>query len=306
MRFIGLLLLASSAFAQSRQVAITIDDLPRGGDNGGRDLASIRKMTEKLLAPLRGVPLIGFVNAGRAQQLSDAGLQSILKIWLDYGATLGNHSYSHPDLNNVTLERYTSDVLQGEPAITKALGHRPVYFRHPFLHAGNDAAKKRGLSEFLAAHGYTVAPVTFDNSDWMFAAIYGSALGHDAALAAKVKQAYVPYMESVIAFFEERSKEVVGREFPQTLLIHASQLNADAMPDLLAMFRRRGYAFVSLEEALKDDAYRLPENYVGKGGFSWIHRWSQAKGLPGRGEPDEPGWITEEYQRITAARRGVQ
>ena len=306
MRFIPILLFAATAFAQSRQVAITIDDLPRTGDGGGRDLASIRKMTEKLLAPLRGIPVIGFVNAGRAQRLGDTGLQTILKIWLDHGATLGNHSYSHPDLNNVPLDRYTADILEGEPAITRALGHRPVYFRHPFLHAGNDATKKRGLSEFLAAHGYTVAPVTFDNSEWMFAAIYGNALGRDAALAARVKHAYVPYMESVIAFFEERSKEVVGREFPQTLLIHASQLNADTMPDLLAMFRRRGYTFVSLEQALKDDSYRLPENYIGNGGFSWIHRWSLAKGMPNKGEPGEPAWITEEYQRANATRRGVQ
>ena len=54
-------------------------------------------------------------------------------------------------------------------------------------------------------------------------------------------------MESVVAFFEQRSVEVLGREFPQILLIHASQLNADLMPDLLRMFQRRGYTFVSLE-----------------------------------------------------------
>jgi hypothetical protein len=86
--------LSLAAFAQPRQVAITIDDLPRGGDTPrDRDLAAIRAMTVKLLGPLRGVPLIGFVNAGRAEALGDAGLQEILKIWLDHGATLGNHTY---------------------------------------------------------------------------------------------------------------------------------------------------------------------------------------------------------------------
>ena len=63
-------------------------------------------------------------------------------------------------------------------------------------------------------------------------------------------------MESVVAFFEERSVEVVGREFPQVLLIHANQLNADLMPELLAMFRQRGYTFVTLDQALADAAYR--------------------------------------------------
>jgi len=104
-------------------------------------------------------------------------------------------------------------------------------------------------------------------------------------------------MESIFAFFEERSKEVVGREFPQILLIHVSQLNADTMPDLLAMMRRRGYRFVSLDDALRDDAYKLADDYVGRGGFSWIHRWSRTKGMAPKGEPDEPAWIREEYER---------
>jgi peptidoglycan/xylan/chitin deacetylase (PgdA/CDA1 family) len=293
------MLAAYAAMAQSRQVAITIDDLPRGGgDPGARDFASIRAMTKDLLAPLRGVPVIGFVNAGRAQQLGDAGLQSILRMWLDAGATLGNHTYSHPDLNNTPLEQYTADLLRGEPAIVKAIGERPVYFRHPFLHAGKDAATKKGLADFLAAHGYTAAPVTLDNSDWIFAAVYGDALHRDKALAAKVKQAYVPYMESIFAFFEERSREVAGREFPQILLIHASRLNADTMPDLLAMMKRRAYRFITLEQALKDEVYRLPEDYAGPGGFSWIHRSSRTKGMPPKGEPDEPAWIAEEYRKL--------
>jgi len=87
----------------------------------------------------------------------------------------------------------------------------------------------------------------------------------------------------------------VGREIAQTLLIHASQLNADAMPDLLAMMRARGYEFVSLETALKDPAYSLPDEYYGKGGFSWLHRWSKTKGLPAKGEPDPPAWVTAAF-----------
>jgi peptidoglycan/xylan/chitin deacetylase (PgdA/CDA1 family) len=286
-----------AAWGQSRQVAITFDDLPRGGDSGGRDVASVRRMTEKLLGPLRGVPVIAFVNAGRAREMGDAGLQAILHIWLDHGAELGNHTWSHPDLNKTPLDQYTADIVRGEAPIVEAAGRRPRYFRHPFLHAGADAATRRGLEKFLAERGYRVAPVTLDNSDWMFASIYANAMKDDPALAARTRDAYVPYMESIFAFFEARSVEVVGREFPQVLLLHANQLNADTMPALLDMMRRRGYRFVSLEEALRDDAYRLPDEYVGTGGFSWIHRWSKTKGMPPKGEPNEPEWIAEEYQK---------
>jgi len=293
-----LLFLATLAVCgQTREVAITFDDLPRGGDSGGRDLDSVRTMTTKLLNALNGVPVTAFVNAGRAKEMGDAGLQTILRLWLAHGAQLGNHTYSHPDLNNVSLADYEADILRGEPALMEALGHRPKYFRHPFLHEGPDEAKKQGLARFLAEHGYTVAPVTFDNSDWMFAYVYLNAMKDDPALSARARDAYVPYMESIVAFFEARSVEVVGHEFPQILLVHASQLNADTMPALLGMFRRRGYRFVSLDEALRDDAYRLPDDYLGRGGFSWIHRWSMTKGMPKRGEPNEPDWISREYER---------
>jgi peptidoglycan-N-acetylglucosamine deacetylase len=286
---------------QIRQVAITFDDLPRGGDSGGRDLQSIRRMTEKLLTALRGVPVTAFVNAGRAQEVGDAGLQTILKLWRDQGASLGNHTYSHPDLNNTPLDQYTADILRGEPAIIAALGGvRPVFFRHPFLHAGKDLATKRGLESFLTQHGYRVAPVTLDNSDWLLANVYAGALKNDKALAARVQAAYVPYMESILAFFEERSKELVGREFAQVLLVHANQLNADTMPALLDMMRRRGYKFINLDEALRDEAYQLRDDYAGPGGFSWIHRWSKTKGMPAKGEPDEPKWIADEYRKRQA------
>jgi len=143
------------------------------------------------------------------------------------------------------------------------------------------------LQTFLDDAGYRVAPVTLDNSDYMYAALYTRPEHRE-----RVRREYLPYMESVVEFFEKRSIDLVGHEFPQILLIHDNQLNSDLMPELLDMLRRRGYRFISLDEALADDSYRLPEEYVGRGGFSWIHRWSKTRGLPAKGEPDPPAWVT--------------
>jgi len=294
----ALLLLAHACFGASHEVAITIDDLPRGGDGGPLTLEGVRAMTDRLLTPFREqkIPLIGFVNAGRAVEFGPEGMRQILDLWLDSGAELGNHSYSHLSLNEVPLDRYTADIVKGEPLLRAALaahGKQLKYYRHPFLLTGPTPEIKQQLQEFLDRHGYRVAPVTLDNSDYEFAALYTRPEYRE-----RVRREYIPYMESVIAFFEKRSVEVVGHEFPQILLIHASQLNADLMPDLLAMFRRRGYAFVSLDQALADPAYRLPEEYAGKGGFSWIHRWSKTKGMPAKGEPDPAAWVEEGFKAL--------
>ena len=292
MRLVAVFLaVTAAALGAGRQVAITIDDLPRGGDGGPRNLADVRAMTEQLLQPFRdqNIPLIGFVNAGRPVEFGPDGLREILNLWLDAGADLGNHSYSHLSINSVPLDEYTSDIVKGEPLLRSVLEarHKKLeFYRHPFLYTGPTPEIKQAMQKFLDQHGYRVAPVTFDDADYEFAALYTK-----PQFKARVQEEYVPYMESVVAFFEQRSIEVVGREFPQILLIHASQLNADQMPALLAMFRRRGYTFVSLKDALADPAYQLPDEYSGRGGFSWIHRWSKTKGMAPKGEPEPPAWV---------------
>jgi len=292
----GLVLLTITGLAQtpSRSVAITIDDLP-GGAGSGISSEAVRAMNERLLRPFKDgrIPMIGFVNQGRHADLGADGLRGILELWLDAGADLGNHSHSHLNINTVPLAEYTADIVKGEPLLRASLGARGRtlrYFRHPFLFTGPTPEIKAGMQKFLDDSGYRVAPVTLDDSDYMYAALYTRAEYRE-----RVRREYLPYMESIVEFFEKRSVEVVGREFPQILLIHDNQLNADVMPELLDRFRRRGYRFVTLDEALADEAYRLPDEYAGRGGFSWIHRWSKTKGMSAKGEPDPPAWVTSAY-----------
>jgi peptidoglycan/xylan/chitin deacetylase (PgdA/CDA1 family) len=298
--FVLLLLAAlhAPALAQPRAVAITIDDLPRGGDSRQLSLEAVKAMTVKLMTPFREqrIPVIGFVNEGRAVDFGPEGVREVLELWLDAGAELGNHSYSHLNINRVPLVEYTADVTRGEPLVRAALaarGRTLRYFRHPFLFTGPTAEIKAGLQAFLDAAGYVVAPVTLDNADYMFASLYTRPEYRE-----QVRAAYVPYMEAVVAAFEAASVALAGREFPQVLLLHANELNADLMPELLAMLRRRGYDFIALEEALADAVYRSPEDYVGRNGFSWIHRWTRTKGLPITPEPEPPDWVTAAYSAL--------
>jgi peptidoglycan/xylan/chitin deacetylase (PgdA/CDA1 family) len=296
-------LFLGAAHAQGpKQVAITIDDLPHSGSGIASTFPELRRFTKALLAPLASahIPFIGFVNERSRANLTPAQLRSLLDMWLDSGGDLGNHTATHPDLNRIALEKYEQDILAGEAvtrAVLEARGRKLRYFRHPFLHAGQTIETKRRLEQWLAAHGYTVAPVTLDNSDYIFAAVYANRKKADGILVE-----YIAYMQSIVHFFDRRSIEVLGRRLPQILLIHASELNRDGMSALLDMFREKGYTFVSLEEALKDPAYRESEDYAGPNGFSWIHRWALTKGMPLKMEPDEPKSILREYKLIQARR----
>jgi len=104
----------------------------------------------------------------------------------------------------------------------------------------------------------------------------------DEEAAAAIRAEYVPYMERMFEFTENYSREVTGREIPQVWMLTAGALNADCFDDLAAMLKRRGYSFVTMEEATKDEAYSLPDTYTGEHGDSWIGRWAVTKGLEHR------------------------
>lgn len=288
--------------AAERQVALTIDDLPVAQSGPGACApAELGRITEALLRPIeRGkVPVTAFVIAGNCADLPVRDFARTIRRWQRAGAVIGNHTYSHRSFNTLSLEEYTADIDKADVLLREITGRPVRFFRSPMLHAGDTREKAIGLERFLTARGYRQSPVTFDNADWMFAFVYAAASDRgEKELAARVVAAYVPYIESVIAFFEQRAVTVAGRAFPQVMLLHANRLNAERLPDILAMFRRCGYRFVPLDEALRDPAYQLPNEYAGKGGFSWIHRWSMTKKLPPRGEPDEPAWLREAYERL--------
>jgi peptidoglycan/xylan/chitin deacetylase (PgdA/CDA1 family) len=224
-------------------------------------------------------------------------------MWLEAGFDLGNHTYSHHSLNRTPLEEFEADVVKGETVTTRLLAARQRklrYFRHPFLQVGLDLEKRRAFEAFLAGRGYTIAPVTIDDDDYVLAAVYADALRRgDRDTADRVAAAYVPYMEEVVAFVEDVTERLLGRPMPHVLLLHANTLNADRFGALAASFRKRGYRFVTLEEALRDEAYARPDTYVGDWGLSWLHHWELTEGRKRSPSPDPPDWIQKAYAALS-------
>jgi peptidoglycan/xylan/chitin deacetylase (PgdA/CDA1 family) len=296
-----------------REVAVTFDDLPGVAmlQSQRCNAKAFEEMNRKLLHSIttHRIPALGFVVEGNLCERQRAALPDLLSMWLDAGLELGNHSFSHFDLNNTSLARYKADVIRGETITNRLLqksSKRMKYFRHPFLHAGKDLATKRAFEKFLSERGYRIAPVTIDNQEWMFAEVYARARGRgDKATADRVAAAYVTYMEEIFDFFEKRSVEVVGYEVKQVLLLHANPLNADYFDELVRMMKRRGYAFISPDQALADPAYRLPDTYAGPRGLSWLHRWALGKGMKMREEPREPEFIAKLFRSYFNSSNGL-
>lgn len=290
-----IVLLAGAVCAQlpARKIAITIDDLPVVSTR--QDIETRRRITKQILSHVKAdkIPVIGFVNENKlyTDGKLDERQTDMLKMWLDAGQELGNHTYSHRSLNNIPLADFESEILLGEK-VTKGLlaerGKDIRFLRHPYLHTGLTMEIKAGLDEFLAQHGYRIAPITFDNGDYIFARAWDNANDRrQLKLRKRISDAYIPYMRAKLEYWERQSTRLLGRQVSQTLLIHANITTAEHLGELVRMFRKKGYEIVSLEEALRDEAYRQPDTFTGRAGISWLHRWALYKGKEYL-EPNEP------------------
>ena len=286
-----------------REVAVTFDDLPVV-TQVFHDVAAQERITTALVASLRRqkIPAIGFVNEGklRPDGSVDERRVALLRRWVESGLELGNHTYSHLGLHTTPLEAYLQDIARGDSVtavLLRQTGRRPRYFRHPFLHSGRDLDTRRSVERFLTKRGYRVAPVTIDNSDYVFAVAYERAVARgDADEWRRIAAAYLDYMERVFAYHEQQSVALFGREVRQVLLLHANALNADHFDALADMMTRRGYRFVPLDHVLADPAYASEDRYTGPAGITWLHRWALTQGRRGAffaGEPTVPEAIAK-------------
>ncbi len=295
------LFLGVTTLAQSRAVAITFDDLPDlSGDE--HTVEQTTAMMQKLISAIAAqrVPAIGFVNEDKlldeTNTKNDPRLEALLDAWLASGFDLGNHTFAHVDLHEVGVTAFENDITRGE-AVTRTLCakyQRPLkWFRHPYLDTGRRLADRDQVDAFLTAHGYDVAPVTIDNSEWIYALAYEKA--PSARVRWRIRNDYIRYMAARFAWYETRSHALFGHEIRQVLLLHASTLNADVFPRLARMIRRRGYRFLTIDEAVADPAYRSRDTWTG-GGVSWIERWGVTRGVSQNvfdRDPPASAWVVK-------------
>lgn len=285
----------SAASAQQRYVAFTMDDLPFIGSDDSA-LVHSKKILSHFAA--HKAPVLGFVNDQFIRSKKELGT-AVLQAWIEQGQELGNHTFSHPSLTQLSLEAYVQDVKKGNEysnALQKQhTGKSMRYFRHPYLHTGEDSTKKYGLLKALDEMGLEAVPVTMDGSDWYFNHAYMKA---DPALAASIGKAYVAFTLASIAYDEQLAQEVNGAPIKHLFLTHANSINANYLPEILAALVEKGYAFISTEEALKDPVYQKPDTVLAPGGFSWLHRWRiSAKQKTALKEPEIPEFVKKAYEK---------
>lgn len=291
---IVLLWLPSACLAQN--VALSFDD---GVDPRVQQLGPA--WNASILAALSRARVISIIFPAGKRVDSPAGLK-LVRNWGDSGHAIGNHTYSHLNLcsDQVTLEQFIKDVEKNE-ALLKDMPGWTKRMRFPLLKQGDTLAKRDGFRAWLAEHGYKSGAVSIDASDWYYNSRYLAwrKRSPGADLSA-FRAAYLNHLWDRSVYYDTLSQQIFGRSVKHVLLLHTNAINAEFLPDIIAMYRAKGWNIISPEEAYQDPVYAMKPTGL-PAGESILWALAKQKGVKGLRYPAE----NDVYEKPLLDQRGL-
>ena len=222
----------------------------------------------------------GFVNGKRVAD--DPSLEAILRRWREAGHPLGNHTYSHVNLNALSLADYIADFEHGEEILRKLEPDAGLWkvFRYPFLFEGDTIEKRDGVREYLRARGYVKAEVSIDADDWAYNAPFSRCTEQgDVASLTQLRRMFVDGHLEELRRMRALGQRLMHRDVRQVLLLHIGAADADAVEDLLTAYEREGVKWIDLHTALADEYYQLETGAPARFGAAFPYRVAKARGV---------------------------
>jgi lysophospholipase L1-like esterase len=245
----------AAALENGPAIAITFDDLPAHAALPPG--VTREQLTRDIVAALAAAhaPATGFINGARIDE--EPGSAAVLDIWRQAGLPLGNHGWRHANLSGLGDAEILEEVRRNEPILQARMGSSDWHwFRYPFLAEGQ-GERRAAIRRLLAARGYKVATVTMGFSDWAYNDTYARCVAKsDGAAIQRMEAAWLAGAEAEGDRSRAMAKALYGRDIPYVLLMHIGAFDARLMPKLLAMYRAKGFRFVTLEAAERDPHYR--------------------------------------------------
>ncbi|TKC18508.1 polysaccharide deacetylase family protein [Robertmurraya kyonggiensis] len=187
--------------ANQKVVLLTIDDAP---DKYALEMANTLKFL--------GVKAIFFVNGHFIDTEEEA---KVLKQIHDLGFPIGNHTYSHSHLAELTEKEQYREIVSLNDRVEKIIGERPKFFRAPFGE-NTDVSRKIAAKEKMVmmnwTYGYDWVP-EFQSKDAITEIMVNSPFLHNGA----------------------------------NLLMHDRKWTNDALADIVRGFEGKGYQIVDTD-----------------------------------------------------------
>jgi peptidoglycan-N-acetylglucosamine deacetylase len=277
-----------AAICAAQKLAITFDDLPLNGElPPGVTRAETARNVLAILKKRHVPPVYGFINAKKLEGNAD-GAES-LKLWAA-AEPVGNHTYSHMDLEKNTPEAFEADIEENEPALELLQAKDDWHWlRYPYLHEGDTVEKRRAVRAYLKAHGYRIAQVTLDWEDYLWNFAYARcAAKNDQKSIAWLRSSYLSTASDFLDLGRKQAKLIYGHEINYVLLMHLGAFSSAILPDALDLLTKKGFKLVTLQEAESDPAYEEDPDAGLHDAGTLLDQWMQVKHLQSSDQPTKP------------------
>jgi peptidoglycan-N-acetylglucosamine deacetylase len=265
----------------AQKLAITFDDLPLNGllPPGVTRVETTKNVLE-ILKKRHVPPVYGFINAKKLEGSADGA--EALKLWAA-AEPLGNHTYSHMDLEQNPPEAFEREIEENEPVLELLKGEAKDpwhWFRYPYLHEGDTVEKRRAVRAYLKTHGYTVAQVTLDWEDYLWNTAYARCAAKDDKKSIEwLRSSYLSTASEFLDLGREQAKLIYGREISYVLLMHLGAYSSTILPEALDLLKKKGFKLVTLEEAQSDAAYESDPDVGLHDAGTLLDQMMQVKGI---------------------------
>jgi uncharacterized protein (TIGR02246 family) len=259
---------APAAAAAPRPVLVSVDDLPIAQALNTTP-AERKRITRGLLDALarHKIHAVALVTWSNVKDPSDLEL---LRMWVDAGHELGNHSWDHLSYTATPSDAYIADIEKARARLEDflaPLGRKPRFFRFPFLREGDTREKLDAMRAYLAKSGQTNLPVTIDNDDWSYAEPWIRARqSGDRKRLAQVAEEYHENLHAAFRDQEAKGDRIFGRPLPQILLLHANEIGSAQWDALFTWLEKTGHVAGTADHVLADPAFAEPHTFIGEYG----------------------------------------
>jgi cellulose synthase/poly-beta-1,6-N-acetylglucosamine synthase-like glycosyltransferase/peptidoglycan/xylan/chitin deacetylase (PgdA/CDA1 family)/spore germination protein YaaH len=216
----------------SNQVALSFDDGPDP------------KWTPKILDILRdkGAKATFMLIGAEAQE--NVGL---MKRVVREGHEIGNHTYTHPDISEISNQQLDLELKVTERLFVSKLGIQPLYFRPPYdIDEEPDTDDQAAPVERIQQAGYTIIGSKMDTNDWN---------ENPRKTPAEITQTILTQLETM---------KIKPQFRGSIILLHDGggdrSATIAALPVLIDALRAHGYAIVPVSELMgKTTAQVMPK-----------------------------------------------
>lgn len=268
-----------------REIALTYDDIPLTDG----PIYTGAERSERLIVQLREAGVtqaMFFANAGR----DPAAVQSRLRAYAAAGHAIANHTATHPNLRDLSVEAYVAEIAAADAVLRPLPGWTP-YFRYPYLSEGDTVEKRDAVRQALVAMGLRQGYVTADSYDWRLDTHMRAALSSGNRLDMdELRDLYVSTAVEAAEYNDRMAQAVLGRSPRQVMLLHENDLAALFTVDLVRALERKGWRIVPATVAFEDPIATMEPDTLSLGGGRirglWVAQGGEAVFNEERGSYD--------------------